>query len=428
MKESFTRTVLPAVYQFVKRHKRFRAWALFLWNGSFRLKARLRRILAGRQSIPPPRASLLTAQWIAQAPPSSPGGPKAALIPVFPQESIHRPAPKCVEEEVHWKFQKYLRREIPGAFVATIPCGRSWGPGFIVTPDNVLLQDVSRAITLDEDERNPPRHPLLAETKLEKPEKLRGRAAVLATRGGRGYYHWMFDSLPRAAILRQAGIEFETVDWFVVNECVAPFQRLALKALGIPKRKLVQVNWHPHIQAEELIVPSHAGELSFMPRWACDFLRELLHPHPAANSGPSRPARLYIKRQQATHRRVANEREVGAFLEDLGFASIDPAALPLPEQAALFSSASIVVAPHGAGLANLVFCRPGVKVIEIFNPNAVNVMFWCLSAQMELDYFYVFARGVPALDGVDMEPNREDLLVDLQKLRDTLRLAGICQP
>jgi capsular polysaccharide biosynthesis protein len=312
--------------------------------------------------------------------------------------------------------------------MATIPGGRCWGPGFVVTPDNFLLQDVSRAITLNDDERNAPRHPLLDETELEKPEKLRGRAAVLATLGGRGYYHWMFDSLPRAAILRQAGIDFETVDRFVVNECVAPFQWLALEALGIPKSKLVQVNWHPHIQAEELIVPSHAGELSFMPRWACDFLRELLLPHAAATSGTSRPARLYIKRQHAAHRRVANEHEVGQFLEEFGFAIIDPAALPLPEQAALFSSASIVVAPHGAGLANLVFCRPGVKVIEILNPNAVNIMFWSLSSQMELDYYYLFAHGVHAPDGVDLEANREDLTVDLGKLRGTLHLAGVRQP
>lgn len=37
----------------------------------------------------------------------------------------------------------------------------------------------------------------------------------------------------------------------------------------------------------------------------------------------------------------------------------------LGKQAALFSSARVIVAQHGAALANLIFCRPGVQVIEV---------------------------------------------------------------
>lgn len=39
--------------------------------------------------------------------------------------------------------------------------------------------------------------------------------------------------------------------------------------------------------------------------------------------------------------------------------------IPLGEQAALFSAARVIVAQHGAALANLIFCRPGIQVIEI---------------------------------------------------------------
>lgn len=36
-----------------------------------------------------------------------------------------------------------------------------------------------------------------------------------------------------------------------------------------------------------------------------------------------------------------------------------------PMQAALFAAAAVVVAPHGSGLANVLFCSPGAVIIEL---------------------------------------------------------------
>jgi len=36
------------------------------------------------------------------------------------------------------------------------------------------------------------------------------------------------------------------------------------------------------------------------------------------------------------------------------------------EQIELFSNADVVIGTHGAGLANILFCKPNTKVIEIF--------------------------------------------------------------
>jgi hypothetical protein len=43
--------------------------------------------------------------------------------------------------------------------------------------------------------------------------------------------------------------------------------------------------------------------------------------------------------------------------------------LTIAEQADIFYNADLVIAPHGAALTNLVFCRPGTKVCELFSPN-----------------------------------------------------------
>ena len=69
-----------------------------------------------------------------------------------------------------------------------------------------------------------------------------------------------------------------------------------------------------------------------------------------------------------------------------GFVKVRLEALPWVEQVSAFARAREIVAPHGAGLANLVFCRPGVRVVEVFNTAYVNPCFWRLAALMGLDY------------------------------------------
>ncbi|MBD1921548.1 glycosyltransferase family 61 protein [Microcoleus sp. FACHB-831] len=51
------------------------------------------------------------------------------------------------------------------------------------------------------------------------------------------------------------------------------------------------------------------------------------------------------------------------FLKKFGFEQVTLESLSVSDQAALFSSAQVVIAPHGAGLSNVVFCNRGTKVI-----------------------------------------------------------------
>jgi capsular polysaccharide biosynthesis protein len=76
--------------------------------------------------------------------------------------------------------------------------------------------------------------------------------------------------------------------------------------------------------------------------------------------------RIYITRRGATMRRLKNEDEVARYLEDRGFKRIALEKYALEDQAKLFDAARVVVAQHGAALANLVYMRSG-GVIEIFS-------------------------------------------------------------
>ena len=69
--------------------------------------------------------------------------------------------------------------------------------------------------------------------------------------------------------------------------------------------------------------------------------------------------------------------------------------LEFRDQVALFRDAETVVAPHGGGLTNLVFCDPGTKVIELFP--AANIDLYYRLAVVPVEVF-----GVPAEQGTEL--------------------------
>lgn len=54
-------------------------------------------------------------------------------------------------------------------------------------------------------------------------------------------------------------------------------------------------------------------------------------------------------------------------LSKLGFEIIQNERYSLREQAQIFHNAECIIGAHGAGLANLVFCKPKTKVIELIH-------------------------------------------------------------
>jgi capsular polysaccharide biosynthesis protein len=78
------------------------------------------------------------------------------------------------------------------------------------------------------------------------------------------------------------------------------------------------------------------------------------------------PRRIYVSRDDARLRRVLNESEILPLLNEAEFEPVALSRLPIGRQVSLFRHAEAVVAPHGAGLAHIAWCRPGTKVVEFF--------------------------------------------------------------
>jgi capsular polysaccharide biosynthesis protein len=251
----------------------------------------------------------------------------------------------------------------------------------------------------------------------------------LSTDGGDIYYHWFFQLLPRFELLRRAGIDLRSIDFFLVNGLGKSFQRDSIEALGIDPVKIIESSKVPYLRASRLVVPSiPIGGGCYRP-WMCDFLRTTFLGKDTGGGKLSR-RRLYISRGRTSYRRVLNEDEVIRFLQEYGFEEVSLDRLSMQRQAASLASCEAVVAPHGAGLANIVFCDPGTKVIEIFSPELVTGIFWRLASQCRLDYYYVIGAGPPETKGEDYQQSwspRANIVVDLSILRKALDLAGLTQ-
>lgn len=344
--------------------------------------------------------------------------------PAPPSPLPDRPAPTCqglncspcLKRIIDWFQLSYWGNGIytctmPDAFpvaglprfVATIPEGRVWltpqqndwlvcNAIAVLSPDNLLLADVSRDYPGQLPRclhPHPSGHRLFTQESLVPPEQIEGKVAVLAGLSGHNYYHWMVDILPRFALLQQSGLNLEQIDWFLVNNNNKPFQHATLKALGIPPEKVLVGDRHPHIQAQQLIVPSFPGHLGWLEPWAMAFLRQQFLLTERSTGSTTYPTHIYISRAQANHRRVLNEAAILEQLQPFGIVPIQLESLPFVEQVALFANAQLIIAPHGGGLTNTLFCRPGTTVIELVNPHYIRPYYWVMSQQLGLKHYLV---------------------------------------
>jgi len=61
--------------------------------------------------------------------------------------------------------------------------------------------------------------------------------------------------------------------------------------------------------------------------------------------------------------------------------------LPVQDTAELFSKAAIIIAPHGAGLTNMLFSPRGITIIEFMPLHDPNVCYWHLSEMLGNKYY-----------------------------------------
>ena len=352
------------------------------------------------------------------------------LIQDFQPRQIGENAYKCDLEQL-----VTIPSRLP--FVVTIPQGRSWiAPQknswiicdalAVVTPDNYLLGDLSRYYPwmlprCSYQERD--EHRIFELESIPAVEKINGRVALLSTLAGHVYYHWMFDLLPRIELIQRSQIKISEIDWFVVNSLSKPYQRETLELLGIPRNKIIESDRHCHLQATELIVPSFPGYMDWVPPGTMQFLRQTFLPKinlAKTNVGK----RIYVSRAKSNNRQIINEPEVNQLLTSQKFQTVFLEEMSVLEQATVFANAEVIVAPHGSGLTNLVFCSPNTKVVELFSPNYLRTDYWMISQHLQLQHYYLVGDNFECLSLRNLMYQNsltEDIFVNLDSLKLILK-------
>jgi len=328
-----------------------------------------------------------------------------------------RKDPITVNPSVHSAFKRLATHIHQPCFVARFKNGRVLGQnGTIITPDDALLRDVSRESV---DMAAP--HTTTLSLKLPKCTRIERTVAVLGTVWSYVYFHWMLDIFPRIKLLQLGNIDFGTIDYFIIPNNNLRFQKEVLKRTRIPLQKIIYAenDQRLHLEAADLIVPSLPSSLDSPAAWACAYVKEMFEECIPKTTSIKR--RLYISRAHANGRKIINEKEVLAILCPLGFETIMPETMSVEDQAKTFSHAEIVIAAHGAGLTNTLFCSPGTFVIDIFSPRYVNPCYWILANEMQLTYGYLIGADLGSRKGIDTNPKQENIFVNLDELKKILK-------
>jgi len=172
----------------------------------------------------------------------------------------------------------------------------------------------------------------------------------------------------------------------------SPYFEKVCKAL-FPDVKIVVMPKGETWQFKHLLVPSmsNSDDGIIVPPLA-PWLRHFKGLQHLKDTIPHR--KIVVLRQSAVTRRIHNSDELMLNLK--GWETVVLENLPIEEQMRTFAEATHVLAAHGAGLTNLLWCKPGTKVIEINQKSEIHKKVYpLLSHNLNLEHKLYLADGVP---------------------------------
>ncbi len=248
--------------------------------------------------------------------------------------------------------------------------------------DNIFDQDIKKNIVL----------------KIGTPyvkKNLNGTVLSLLT-GGAGnnnFFHWLFDVLPRIAIVEKKD-KLREINFFLCPE-LNKWQLETLDILGISKTKCLSSVHYRHIESNNIITTSHPwvrteniiNEIENLPSWISNWLKQKFLPFKSNNKFPKK---FFIDRSDSTSnlkdlRYIINENEVLDFVKSKGFETIKLSELSFKDELKLFNDADTVIGLQGAGLTNLIWCNQNTKIIEL-RSKLTNKLFENLAFQNQINF------------------------------------------
>jgi capsular polysaccharide biosynthesis protein len=232
---------------------------------------------------------------------------------------------------------------------------------------------------------------------------LKGDVYSLLAMWSTSFYHWFHDVLPR---LEAAWPYLPMGIKFLINENPTRWQLDTLRAYGISERDLEIQPANARTEVERLWFATPAGQTGFGSRDLLKKVSARLRNHFETKTHKNRRG-IFVSRAKSRCRRFTNEPDVLAYLKEHNFEKIFCEDLSISQQIEVFWNASKVLAPHGGGLTNIMFCNTGCVVGELQFPQKLYTNhYWMLAQQFDLFYSRLEARKVDLASGeYDLEAN-----------------------
>ena len=199
-----------------------------------------------------------------------------------------------------------------------------------------------------------------------------------------GYYHWLIQAVPAIDWGMRSRSRADTV--LLVPQLNA-WQTASIDLLGYGDAPRLQLSVDSHyfcptISYSEFLNETMPTGISRAAQSTFQRLRNAV----GDRAEPRTPI-IYVARTDTTRRVAINEPELVDALTKEGVHIVVPGGLSFAEQIALFKQADAVLGPHGAGLANFVFCQPGAIVYELFPEHYLNPCYSHLAYAAGLAYW-----------------------------------------
>ena len=241
---------------------------------------------------------------------------------------------------------------------------------------------------------------------------------IILTQGASGhnnYAHWMLDVLPKIKLLLSKMLISEIKNIYVTK--LNKFQNQSFSFLGLKTFKIIDPNIFRHVKADQIISVSHPYYFkktwfyaqSNLPSWIIKFLRNDISKK--VKSKKKSYKRIFIDRSDSlqNHSKLINNNEVIKYLKSKRFKCLRLTELNLKDQISIFKNCNTIIAPHGAGLTNIAFCKKNTKVIEIIPHDNKNYLFKRISKINKLKYKSIYLNKIYNNKNGDMHLKLDDL-------------------
>jgi hypothetical protein len=176
------------------------------------------------------------------------------------------------------------------------------------------------------------------------------------------FCHWLFEDLPQLFSFKKSNKDSK----IILNKTINKFQIQSLELMGFLKNDLYQ---HDNIstKVKSLYISNMRTAQSKNSErdpngrfWVAKQLKKNILP---INSKKNKY--VFISRQNLNHKYFLNIEEINEVLLKYGVETFQAGKNNLENDIAVFSNADIIIAPRGAGLANMIFAKKTCHIIEI---------------------------------------------------------------